>query len=432
MKKILALIICLIMIISSCLLTGCFDDIDDSTSNATSESTSENADANKVSLLGIQASVNEDKSLQQSIKKSPAASLLSTYTTTPEIQTMSNTHSGDELLENDGGYLSIFKSQTIINFTIKLNNPYDYYILDFRLGADDEEVEYYTSEKTWKSIADRDIRWMGSDNATCTYILRLSSPDATPSKIRIKWMYYTDKHDGRNRFAVNMNNKDKYTIYKFDESIKDESVKVNIIKNPLDGKDDNGKKSPIEFNMTLKDGVAIDKVYFWNYSEEKYEIIEKSENNTYKNWGYYVVFIDYSYTTGKITIHATRKLHMDYFTIGYGGAPEYGIKEYEEFGNKKYFYIHLFLQGSGCFYWWRDENPTYSEDLLIQNYIYKDNNFIMYWENQLSRYAYLLLEVPEGKDEAWCREQEFEIFGNVLNIGRLADGKYGEFAIARD
>lgn len=53
MKKILALIICLIMIISSCLLTGCFDDIDDSTSNATSESTSENADANKVSLLGI-------------------------------------------------------------------------------------------------------------------------------------------------------------------------------------------------------------------------------------------------------------------------------------------------------------------------------------------------------------------------------------------
>ena len=263
------------MIISSCLLTGCFDDIDDSTSNATSESTSENADANKVSLLGIQASVNEDKSLQQSIKKSPAASLLSTYTTTPEIQTMSNTHSGDELLENDGGYLSIFKSQTIINFTIKLNNPYDYYILDFRLGADDEEVEYYTSEKTWKSIADRDIRWMGSDNATCTYILRLSSPDATPSKIRIKWMYYTDKHDGRNRFAVNMNNKDKYTIYKFDESIKDESVKVNIIKNPLDGKDDNGKKSPIEFNMTLKDGVAIDKVYFWNYSEEKYEIIEK-------------------------------------------------------------------------------------------------------------------------------------------------------------
>ena len=275
MKKILALIICLIMIISSCLLTGCFDDIDDSTSNATSESTSENADANKVSLLGIQASVNEDKSLQQSIKKSPAASLLSTYTTTPEIQTMSNTHSGDELLENDGGYLSIFKSQTIINFTIKLNNPYDYYILDFRLGADDEEVEYYTSEKTWKSIADRDIRWMGSDNATCTYILRLSSPDATPSKIRIKWMYYTDKHDGRNRFAVNMNNKDKYTIYKFDESIKDESVKVNIIKNPLDGKDDNGKKSPIEFNMTLKDGVAIDKVYFWNYSEEKYEIIEK-------------------------------------------------------------------------------------------------------------------------------------------------------------
>ncbi len=130
MKKILALIICLIMIISSCLLTGCFDDIDDSTSNTTSESTSttqestsENEDANKVSLLGIQASVHEG-ALPQSTQNSPTASLLSTYTTAPEIQTMSNAHSSDdELLENDGSYLSIFKSQTIINFTIRLNNP---------------------------------------------------------------------------------------------------------------------------------------------------------------------------------------------------------------------------------------------------------------------------------------------------------------------
>ena len=39
----------------------------------------------------------------------------------------------------------------------------------------------------------------------------------------------------------------------------------------------------------------------------------------------------------------------------------------------------------------------------------------MEWESNL-----LYLEVPEGKDEAWCREQEFELLGNVFNIGKLA------------
>lgn len=47
----------------------------------------------------------------------------------------------------------------------------------------------------------------------------------------------------------------------------------------------------------------------------------------------------------------------------------------------------------------------------------------MKWESNL-----LYLEVPEGKDEAWCREQEFEIFGNVFNVGKLADKKYGRDA----
>ena len=47
----------------------------------------------------------------------------------------------------------------------------------------------------------------------------------------------------------------------------------------------------------------------------------------------------------------------------------------------------------------------------------------MKWESNL-----LYLEVPEGKDEAWCREQEFELHGNVFNVGKLADMKYGEDA----
>ena len=429
MKKILALIICLIMIISACLLTGCFDDIDDSTSNATSESTSENADANKVSLLGIQASVHEG-ALPQSAQNSPAASLLSTYTTAPEIQTLSNAHSSDdELLENNGGYLSIFKSQTIINFTIKLNNPYDYYILDFRLGADDEEVEYYTSEKTWKSIADRDIRWMGSDNATCTYILKLSSPDATPSKIRIKWMYYTDKHNGRNRFAVNMNNKDKYTIYKFDESIKDGAITFTDIISPLDGKTPDGQPANKGCKMVLKKGVSIDRLYdcVFSYAEDKYIYTDYDikEDGIYDDVRFR--YVDYSYTERNVTIRMKKVYFMkeEDFTIRYFKEYKPEIITEETFDEetqktktKRYYAMEMMFGGFGC-----PLNSSY----VVWNMAYKGNNFIYEWN-----WPRLLLEVPEGKDEAWCREQEFEIFGNVFNIGRLADGKYGKYAIARD
>lgn len=427
MKKILALIICLIMLISSCLLTGCFDDIDDSTSNATSESTSENADANKVSLLGIQASVNEDKSLQQSIQKSPAASLLSTHTTTPEIQTMSNTHSGDELLENDGGYLSIFKSQTIINFTIKLNNPYDYYILDFRLGADDEEVEYYTSEKTWKSIADRDIRWMGSDNATCTYILKLSNPETTVSKIKIKWMYYTDKHDGRNRFAVNMNNKDRYTIYKFDDSIKNDAITFADLKNPLDGKTPDGSEwASISFKMVLKKGVTIDRLYTYNPYTEIYTDYEIREDGIYNDvdFGYVENYVDYSYTERNVTIKIKKVfIAYRYLEIFYlRSKPEIITEEVfdeatQETKTKRYFTIEMQINGFGI--------PTDNEKPTAEPWdiIYKGNHFVMKWKSNL-----LYLEIPEGKDEAWCREQEFELLGNVFNVGKLADQKYGRYA----
>lgn len=47
----------------------------------------------------------------------------------------------------------------------------------------------------------------------------------------------------------------------------------------------------------------------------------------------------------------------------------------------------------------------------------------MEWESN-----FLYLEVPEGKDEAWGREQEFELHGKIFNVGKLADMKYGEDA----
>lgn len=43
----------------------------------------------------------------------------------------------------------------------------------------------------------------------------------------------------------------------------------------------------------------------------------------------------------------------------------------------------------------------------------------MKWNSNL-----LYLKIPKGKHEAWCREQEFELLGNVFNVGKLADMKY--------
>lgn len=40
-------------------------------------------------------------------------------------------------------YTFIFKSQTTINFDIKLNNPKNYYIMDFKLTCDEEDIQYY-------------------------------------------------------------------------------------------------------------------------------------------------------------------------------------------------------------------------------------------------------------------------------------------------
>jgi len=431
MKKLLALLLSLLMATSLCIFAGCeivfvtddssSDSSSNSSNNSSDDSTSTSEDAGKVDLIGISASVNTEVKAQ-STQKTSALSLTTSYTNL-SVKPM---HNDDELLDNVD-YLAIFKDQTIINFTIKLNNPYDYYIMDFRLVADDEEVEYYTSEKTWKPIKDRDIRWMGSDNETYTYILKLPTPEATPSNIRIKWMYYSDKHDGRNKFAVNLNNRDRYTIYKVDSEVKTTSVKLVDIKNPLDGIDADGNEVPIKFRLELEEGTTIDRLYTWNFLDYDYRDIEITEDNIYEldRWKNGSLYIEYSCTKGNVTIKTSRKIPTNYFQIIYRGGT--GIKVYEEFGNKQYFYVGLNLQGSGCPRWRKDEGSLEFKN-GSSSFTYNGNNFIIVWNDVHSDDTYLLLEIPEGKDEAWCREQEIELVGNVFNIGKLVDMEYGKFA----
>lgn len=144
-------------------------------------------------------------------------------------------------------YTFIFKSQTTINFDIKLNNPKNYYIMDFNLTCDEEQIEYYDKEmEKWTSINDIWIRWSGSNNQESRYRLRLPNPEVSPDKIKISEMYYSDRTDGTNKTAVNMNNKETYTIYKVEDDLLNCETVSNV-------------KDKYTFKINKKDGVEITK-----------------------------------------------------------------------------------------------------------------------------------------------------------------------------
>lgn len=142
-------------------------------------------------------------------------------------------------------YTFIFKSQTTINFDIKLNNPKNYYIMDFKLTCDEEQIEYYDKEmEKWTPINDIWIRWSGSNNQESRYRLRLPNPEISPDKIKISEMYYSDRTDGANKTAVNMNNKETYTVYK----VEDDLVVTETVSNSCE---------KYIFKMVKKEGVEI-------------------------------------------------------------------------------------------------------------------------------------------------------------------------------
>ena len=142
-------------------------------------------------------------------------------------------------------YTFIFKSQTTINFDIKLNNPKNYYIMDFKLTCDEEQIEYYDKEmEKWTPINNIWIRWSGSNNQESRYRLRLPNPEISPDKIKISEMYYSDRTDGANKTAVNMNNKETYTVYK----VEDDLLTTETVYN---------SREKYVFRMNQKEGVEV-------------------------------------------------------------------------------------------------------------------------------------------------------------------------------
>lgn len=237
MKKTLSIIITAIMLLCSIsVIAGCKNKGNSNNNNSKAE----------VVLDKVSAAAYKESSVKP--QKMAAFNLSEKSADNSENESADNSESESESPDVSADipdYTFIFKSQTTINFDIKLNNPKNYYIMDFKLTCDEEQIEYYDKEmEKWTPINDIWIRWSGSNNQESRYRLRLPNPEISPDKIKISEMYYSDRTDGTNKTAVNMNNKETYTVYK----VEDDLVVTETVSN---------SREKYVFRMNQKEGVEV-------------------------------------------------------------------------------------------------------------------------------------------------------------------------------
>lgn len=274
MKKILSIISATIMLFCSIsILAGC-NSKDSSNSNSKAE----------VVLDKVSAAAAE-KSIQPQAISIFNLSVNSTDSSNSE----STEETPDTSVDIPADYTFIFTSQLEINFDIKLNNPQNYYIMDFKLTCDEEQIEYYDKEmEKWTPINNIWIRWSGSNNQESRYRLKLPNPEISPDKIKISEMYYSDRTDGTNKTAVNMNNKETYTIYKIESSL--EIIKMTDIIN---------SENEFSFKIDKIEGAEITGVVFDRNT------ITPDENGVYKLTKNGKLEIKYTYKVAENVIYKT-------------------------------------------------------------------------------------------------------------------------------
>lgn len=223
MKKILSLIVSLAFVL------GCFSFVVGCGENENDEQT-----VAEVKLVELSAAVASDET--------GAKSAAGEFTSGVKLA------DGEETATAEPQRTTIFKSQNEITFDIKLDNPKNYYIMDFKLNCAEENIEYYDSVmEEWTAIADCWIRWNGSNNQRARYKIRFNDPAVVIDKISVSDMYYSDRTDGTNKTAVNMNDRETYAVYKVDENL----VSVETVTNGFE---------EYVFNVKKADGVVVKSV----------------------------------------------------------------------------------------------------------------------------------------------------------------------------
>ena len=113
----------------------------------------------------------------------------------------------------------MFDNNEYLSVTIKLDNPYEYYICDFYMNCTSPNAEILVDGE-WQPIDGlTKIRWTGNTNRLATYTVRL--PDAeSGGNLTITDMRYLNKKE----VSVDMSEKNVATIYKMETPVKTEFV----------------------------------------------------------------------------------------------------------------------------------------------------------------------------------------------------------------
>ncbi|MDY2879397.1 MAG: hypothetical protein SOT34_00435 [Candidatus Borkfalkiaceae bacterium] len=215
-----------------------------------------------------------------------------------EQESQSEGESNDqEIFPNNPTYTFIFKSQTTISFTITLENKNNYYIFDFKLSCAEEEVQYWdATNEEWVGINDTWIRWNGSNNLKAKYLLRLPNAEITPDNIRITEMYYSDRADKSNKIAVNMNDRDVYTVYKMDDGM----ITTETVYNT---------REEYVFSMSQLEGVDVKSIYV---NETPLEV---SEDGNYHVQNDGLLTVVFEKPVGDVVYHGKYEKNIELFDM---------------------------------------------------------------------------------------------------------------------
>ena len=288
MKKILSTIIAAILLLGSIsVIASCKNKGNSNNNNSKAE----------VVLDKVPAAAYKETSVKP--QKMAAFNLSEKSTDNSENESADNSESESEAPDVSADipdYTFIFKSQTTINFDIKLNNPKNYYIMDFKLTCDEEQIEYYDKEmEKWTPINDIWIRWSGSNNQESRYRLKLPNPEVSPDKIKISEMYYSDRTDGTNKTAVNMNNKETYTVYK----VEDDLLTTETVYN---------SREKYVFRMNQKEGVEVLSV-----KGNGVDLAKEGDNYIMPESG--KIVIEYQKVNGNVTYKGKCEKEIELFDI---------------------------------------------------------------------------------------------------------------------
>lgn len=290
-------------------------------------------------------------------------------------------------------YTFIFKSQTTINFDIKLNNPKNYYIMDFKLTCDEEQIEYYDKEmEKWTPINNIWIRWSGSNNQESRYRLKLPNPEISPDKIKISEMYYSDRTDGANKTAVNMNNKETYTVYK----VEDDLVVTETVSN---------SREKYVFKMAKKEGVEVLSV-----KGNGVDLVKEGDNYIMPESG--KIVIEYQKVNGNVTYKGKCEKEIELIRFEIDNGKRSGHINNEEIATINIIFKNL--SGIDC----NNIILKNGDDIYLATF-YPDNYLLFTFEN-----------VPKELYEAWMSFEKSEVFKEYELV--IANYSYNLYDITYD